>query len=101
MGGYEMSGVRAVMRRPPAAPLTGTPEGFSAVRVKVSDERRLRELLLYLRECGCVAEQARANEADVYLPTVPHERGARMELGVYLTLWTIRNEGASAEIVDD
>jgi hypothetical protein len=71
------------------------------VRVKVSDERRLRELLLYLRECGCVAEQARANEADVYLPSVPHERGARMELGVYLTSWTIRNEGASAEIVDD
>jgi hypothetical protein len=54
-----------------------------------------------LRECGCVAEQASANEADVYLASVPHERGARMELGVYLTSWSIRNEGASAEIVED
>jgi hypothetical protein len=89
------------MRRPPARPLTTKLEGFSAVRVKVNDQRRLRELLLYLRECGCVAEQARANEADVYLPSVPHERGARMELGAYLTSWSIRNAGVSAEIVDD
>jgi hypothetical protein len=71
------------------------------VRVKVSDQGRLRELLLYLRECGCVAEQASANEADVYLPHVPHEDGARMELGIYLTSWSIRNKGVSAEIVDD
>ena len=70
------------------------------MRIKVSDQRRLRELLLYLRECGCVAEQASADEADVYLPSVPHERGARMELGVYLSAWSIRNEGVSAGILD-
>ena len=70
------------------------------MRVRVSEPRYLRDLILFLRECGCVAEQASADEADVYLPAVQTERGARMELGVYLTAWRVRNEPAYAEILD-
>jgi hypothetical protein len=33
------------------------------VQVKVSDQGRLRELLVYLRECGCVAEQGEEVDA--------------------------------------
>ena len=70
------------------------------MRIQVSDATRLRDLILYLRECGCVAEQASATEADVYLPSVPHERNARMELGVYVAAWQVRNEGVHAEVLD-
>ena len=70
------------------------------MRVKVSDSRALRDLILYLRECGCVAEQASATEADVYLPAVRSERAARMEIGVYLTAWRVRHEGVDAELLD-
>jgi len=51
------------------------------VRIKVSDPGRLHELIRYLREAGCVAEQARADTLDVFMPSVPNEREARMELG--------------------
>lgn len=70
------------------------------MRVQVSDATRLRDLIRYLRECGCVAEQASATEADVFLPSVHSERGATMELGIYLTAWRVRNEGVTAEILD-
>ena len=42
------------------------------------------------------ASPAGAREADVSLPMIKNERGARMELGVYPTAWRIRNEGARA-----
>jgi hypothetical protein len=70
------------------------------MRVHVSDPRLLGDLLAYLRDCGCLAEQAGASEADVSLPTALGEREARMEVGVYLTAWTIRHEGVSADIID-
>jgi hypothetical protein len=70
------------------------------VRVLISDKTLLRDLLLYLRECGGVAEQASADEIEVFLPAVPHDLAARMELSVYLTAWRVRNPSATAEIVD-
>lgn len=69
------------------------------MRVQVSDARLLRDLLLYLRECGCVAEQVSATEADVFLPGAHSERAARMEVGIYLTAWSIREEGVEAQII--
>lgn len=69
------------------------------MRVRVSDPARLRDLILYLRECGCVAEQASARETEVYLPAIRDARGARMELGIYLTAWRIRNEGVTTEVI--
>ena len=43
------------------------------MRVRVSDPARLRDLIRYLRSCGCVAEQASANETEVYLPTIRND----------------------------
>ena len=63
--------------------------------------RCLRELILFLRECGCVAEQASADEADVFLPSSRDEQAARLEVGVYLSVWSIRDEKASAEIISE
>lgn len=68
------------------------------MRVRVSDPARLRALIGYLRERGCVTEQANAREADVYLPAIRNDRAARMELQVYLAAWR-RNEGVTAEVI--
>lgn len=46
------------------------------MRVKVSDRKYLRDLILFLRECGCVAEQASQDEAEVYVPAAPNDRAA-------------------------
>ncbi len=70
------------------------------MRVRVSDPALLRDLIPYLRECGCVAEQASAQELDVYVPRVANERGARMEVGVYLAAWRVHHEGVDAELLD-
>jgi hypothetical protein len=69
------------------------------MRVRVSDESRLQSLIRYLREAGCIAEQASADTLDVFMPSVPKQRDARMELGVYLTAWRIRNPGVETELL--
>jgi hypothetical protein len=68
------------------------------MRVKVSDRKYLRALLLFLRECGCVAEQADQEEADVYVPAAPNDRAARTEVGVYIAAWRVHS-GGNAEII--
>ena len=71
------------------------------MRVQISHARLLRDLLEYLRECGCVAEQVSKAEADVSLPELNNEPvGARLELGIYLTAWRVRHEGVAAVIID-
>ena len=70
------------------------------MRVHVSDARLLRNLILFLRKCGCVAEQASASELEAYLPDTPHKQAARMELRVYLDAWAARQDaGVRAEII--
>jgi hypothetical protein len=67
------------------------------MRVKVSDRKYLRDLLLFLRECGCVAEQASQDEADVYAPAARNGHAAREEVGIYIAAWRIKS-GGNAEI---
>jgi hypothetical protein len=69
------------------------------MRVRVSDRKHLRDLILFLRECGCVAEQASQDEVDVFAPAAPNERAARTEVDVYLAAWRIKS-GGTADIVD-
>jgi hypothetical protein len=71
----------------------------ATMRVQVSNARLLRDLLQYLRECGCVAEQASTTEADVFLPELESEPAARLELGIYLAAWRVRHEGVAAVII--
>jgi len=47
-----------------------------------------------------VAEQARAHELDVYVPSAPNERQARRELDIYLTVWQVSNPGIAAYVID-
>lgn len=69
------------------------------MRVRVNDKARLRDLIRYLRDGGCIAEQAGPKTLDVFVPSASNEREARMELGIYLTAWRIRNPGVEAELM--
>jgi hypothetical protein len=70
------------------------------MRVRVSDAHFLCDLLRFLRDCGCIAEQASANEADVFVPDARSEWSARMEVATYLSGWGTRHPEASAAIVE-
>lgn len=70
------------------------------MHVFVSDHTALRGLQDFLRRADCVAEQARAHELDVYVPSAPNERQARRELDIYLTLWQVRNPGIETYVID-
>jgi hypothetical protein len=69
------------------------------MRVKVNERKHLRDLILFLRECGCVAEQASQDELEVFVPAAPNERAARTEVDVYLAAWRVKS-GGTAEIGD-
>lgn len=68
------------------------------MRVKVSDPRYLRDLVLFLRECGCVVEQAGVDEAEVHAPAAPSDGAARTEVGVYIAAWRVKSTPAHAEL---
>ncbi len=74
-------------------------ENTLPMRVRVSDARLLHELIRYLRDCGCIAEQASATEAEVFVANAASETAARMEVGAYVHAWRMRDPDASAWIV--
>ena len=69
------------------------------MRVRVSDKSRLQDLIRYLREGGCIAEQAGADTLDVFMPSIPNQEQARIELGVFLTAWRIRNPDVETRLL--
>ena len=68
--------------------------------VFVSDHSALQSLQEHLRRADCVAEQARAHELEVYVPSAPNDRQARRELEVYVAVWQASHAGVEAYVVD-
>ena len=69
------------------------------MRIKVNDRTYLRDLILFMRACGCVAEQGSADEVDVFVPDARTDRDARREVDVYLEVWRTKSAG-SAEVME-
>jgi hypothetical protein len=69
------------------------------VNVYISDPRMLTGVQSFLRHAGCVAEQRRSHELEVYTPGVPEEQ-ARRELNVYLASWQALNPGVETYIIE-
>ena len=61
----------------------------------------LRSLQDLLRQAGCVAEERRSHQLEVYLPGAPSEDQARRELNVYLATWQAKNPGVEAYILEN
>jgi hypothetical protein len=70
------------------------------VYVFVSDHSALRSLQEHLRRADCVAEQARAHELEVYVPSAPSDRQARREVEVYVAVWQTSHAGVEAYVLD-
>jgi hypothetical protein len=74
--------------------------GSGYLYVFVSDYSALRSLQEHLRRADCIAEQARADELEVYVPSAPNDREGRRELDKYLSIWQARNVGVEVYVVD-
>jgi hypothetical protein len=60
----------------------------------------LWDLRAALQRVGCVAEQRRAHELEVYIPEAGTEKQARRHLNLSLASWQARNVGVEARVVD-
>lgn len=58
------------------------------------------ELRACLQRIGCVAEQRRSHELEVYVPQARNERAGRRKLDVCLASWQVKNAGVEAYVVE-
>ena len=70
------------------------------MRVRLSDQASMPDLVAYLRSTECVVAELDANELDVIVPRAPSDDQARRELDVYLRAWQALNPTVFADIVD-
>ena len=68
--------------------------------VYVSDPSLLWELRACLQRAGCVAEQRRAHELEVYVPDARGAKEGRRKLDVCLARWQARNVGIEAYVLE-
>ena len=67
--------------------------------IYISHPSLLWELRACLQRSGCVAEQRRAHELEVYLPSARNENDARRKVDVCLALWQVKNPGVEANVI--
>jgi hypothetical protein len=67
--------------------------------VYISDPPSLWELRACLQQSGCVAEQRRAHELEVYLPGGRNLKDARRKINVCLARWQVKNPGVEAYVM--
>jgi hypothetical protein len=70
------------------------------MRVRLTDETLVPDLLAYLRAAECEAEQVGPDELNVIVPRAPSDEQARRELDLYLRAWQAMNPTAQAELLD-
>jgi uncharacterized protein YggU (UPF0235/DUF167 family) len=70
------------------------------LHVFISHPQLLFDLQAALRRAGCVAEQRRSHELEVYIPDAPSDGQARRELDAYLATWQSTHPGVEAYIVE-
>jgi hypothetical protein len=83
-----------------AAPLRQLRGASCGLHVFISNPQLLFDLQASLRRAGCVAEQRRSHELEVYIPDAPGKEQARRELDAYLATWQTVNPGIEAYIVE-
>lgn len=68
--------------------------------VYIGDPTLLWELRACLQRIGCVAEQRRAHELEVYVPDARNEKEGRRRLDICLASWQAKNVGVEAYVQD-
>ena len=69
------------------------------LHVYISHPALLWDLRACLQRSGCVAEQRRAHELEVYLPNARNDHDARRKVNVCLALWQVKNPGVEAYVL--
>jgi hypothetical protein len=64
------------------------------MRIRLSHPGLVDDLLAFLREKQCVAEQVSADTLDVRLPETRRPDAASLELDLYLRVWEATHPGA-------
>ena len=64
------------------------------MRIRLSDPTLVDDLITFLREKECVAEQKSEDTLEVELPEVPRRDAALLELDLYLRVWEATHPGA-------
>jgi len=67
--------------------------------VYISHPSLLWDLRVCLQRSGCVAEQRRTHELEVYLPAARNGNDARRKVDVCLALWQVKNPGVEAYVM--
>jgi hypothetical protein len=70
------------------------------MRVRLTDQELLPDLVRYLRSTECVVEGFGADELNVLVPRARSEEQARREVDIYLRAWQVMNPTAQADILD-
>jgi hypothetical protein len=71
------------------------------MRLQVSDDEHLNDLIAFMRSVGCVAYAIDGNRLHVVVPDSLTERAARLRLAAYLDAWRRRRRGAEVAVLDD
>lgn len=70
------------------------------MRVRLTEQALLPDLVHYLRSTECVVDQVSPSELTVIVPRAPSDEQARRELDIYLRAWQAMYPQASASILD-
>jgi hypothetical protein len=73
---------------------------LSPLCVYISHPPLLWKLRAYLQRVGCIAEQRRAHELEVYLPDARSDKDGRRNLDVSLASWQWRNMGVETYVIE-
>jgi hypothetical protein len=70
------------------------------MRIRISDQEHITDLLDTLRRAGCIAVQNGATTLDVAVPDAPTSAQEAREIRAYLRTWTA-SHGVEADVVGD
>jgi hypothetical protein len=65
------------------------------MRIKLSDPTHVEELVDFLRQMGYVAQQEGEETVKAFLPFVPQESHARIDIALLLRSWQARGHGVA------
>jgi hypothetical protein len=71
------------------------------MRITLSDSTLLDDLVRFLAERGCVAQQADDGSLDVFCLSSTHHDAVELELDLYLQRWNARHPDAPAALVHE
>lgn len=69
------------------------------MQIHVDEPNHLDDLLVFMRNTGCIALRVDGFTLEVHMPETTNERAERLELAVYLRSWQARHPEAEAKLV--